>query len=244
MAQVDGAWRRFEDQLARRKPVFWWRDDDAATPSPALERLLALSAASHVPLALAVIPMKATPSLFSLLDEKILVLQHGCDHVNRASPGGKKTEFSETEDKNMPLERLARARSRLQQLAGERAVPVLAPPWNRFRQDLLADLPSIGLRGLSCYGARRAAEAAPGVRQVNTHIDIVDWQQGRRFVGEAAAFALASRYLDSGEPIGWLTHHAVHDGAAWEFLARLFAVPGARWASTEELFSYTRPAHG
>ena len=237
-------WKGFEDQLARRKPVFWWRDDDAATPSPALERLLALSAASRVPLALAVIPMLAASSLFSLLDEKISVLQHGCDHVNRAAPGGKKTEFSETEDKHMALERLARARSRLQQLAGERAAPVLAPPWNRFRQDLLTDLPSIGLLGLSCYGARREAEAAAGVRQVNTHIDIVDWHQGRRFIGEERAFDLVMKYFSRDEPVGWLTHHAVHDGAAWEFLARLFTVPGARWASAEELFSYTRPAHG
>jgi hypothetical protein len=244
MAQVDGAWRRVEDELARREPVFWWRDDDAAEASPALERLLSLSAASRVPLALAVIPMKAGPSLFSLLDKEIAVLQHGSDHVNRAAPGDKKSEFPKAEDKTAALERLALARARLRALAGPRALPVFVPPWNRFRQDLAGELSSIGLRGLSGYGARRAAEAAPGVRQVNTHVDIVDWHRGRSFIGEAAAFALALRYLDTGEPIGWLTHHAVHDGAAWEFLARLFTVRGARWASAEELFSYTRPAHG
>ena len=238
------SWKRFEDELARRKPVFWWRDDDAATPSPALERLLALSAASRVPLALAVIPLKAELSLFKILDNKISVLQHGCDHVNRAAPGDKKSEFPETEDKRTALERVALARSRLGELAGPRALPVFVPPWNRFRQDLLGELASIGLRGLSCYGARREAEAAPGVRQVNTHIDIVDWRQGRRFIGEECAFELAMKYFPGDEPVGWLTHHAVHDGAAWEFLARLFTVPGARWASAEELFSYTRPAHG
>ena len=237
-------WKGFEEELARRKPVFWWRDDDAALPSPALERLLSLSAASCVPLAVAVIPMKAGPSLFSLLDEGIAVLQHGGDHVNRAAAGDKKSEFPKTEDKNMALGRVAIARARLAELAGPRALPVFVPPWNRFRQDLAGELSSIGLCGLSGYGARRAAEAAPGLRQVNTHIDIVDWHQGRRFIGEERAFELAVKYFPGDEPVGWLTHHAVHDAAAWEFLARLFTLRGPRWASAEELFSYTRPAHG
>ncbi len=35
---------------------FWWRDDDATTRTPALERLLALSTTPRLPLALAVIP--------------------------------------------------------------------------------------------------------------------------------------------------------------------------------------------
>jgi hypothetical protein len=244
MAQVDGAWRRFEDELARREPVFWWRDDDAAKPSAALERLLALSATSGVPLALAVIPLKAELSLFKILDSKISVLQHGCDHVNRAAPGDKKSEFPQTEDKTTALERLALGRARFRELAGPRALPVFVPPWNRFRQDLLGQLSAIGLRGLSGYGARRAAEAAPAVRQVNTHVDIVDWHQGRRFIGEECAFELVMKYFPGDEPVGWLTHHAVHDAAAWEFLARLFTLRGPRWASAEELFSYTRPAHG
>jgi len=234
----------FEEELARRAPVFWWRDDDAAAPSPALERLLSLSAASRVPLALAVIPLKAELGLFKILDNKISVLQHGGDHVNRAAPGDKKSEFPETEDKSAALERVALARARLGQLAGPRALPVFVPPWNRFRQDLPGELSAIGLRGLSCYGARRSAEAAPGVRQVNTHIDIVDWRQGRRFIGEECAFELVMKYFHEDEPVGWLTHHAVHDAAAWEFLARLFTLRGPRWASAEELFSYTRPAHG
>ncbi len=189
MARVDGAWRRFEDELARREPVFWWRDDDAAKPSAALEHLLSLSAASRVPLALAVIPMQAGPSLFSLLGEKISVLQHGCDHVNRAAPGDKKSEFPKTEDKTAALERLALGRARFRELAGPRALPVFVPPWNRFRQ-------------------------------------------------------LVMKYFPGDEPVGWLTHHAVHDAAAWEFLARLLTLRGPRWASAEELFSYTRPAHG
>jgi hypothetical protein len=33
-------WSRFAEEVARRKPVFWLRDDDAVTPTPALDRLL------------------------------------------------------------------------------------------------------------------------------------------------------------------------------------------------------------
>jgi hypothetical protein len=105
-------------------------------------------------------------------------------------------------------------------------------------------LPAIGIRGLSMYGPRPRTEAAPGLRQVNTHVDIVAWRRGKRFLGEEETLELARRHLGSDEPIGWLTHHAVHDAAAWDFLERLFTLKAARWLSAAEAFSYTRPAHG
>jgi hypothetical protein len=235
-------WQEFEQAVARHKPVFWLRDDDATAPTPALDRLLGLAQAGGVPLALAVIPMSAQPALFSPLG-KVDILQHGGDHVNRAPAGAKKTEFPQQEAAAAALERLAKGKERLQALAGAQALPVLAPPWNRFRADLLAELPAIGLLGLSAYGARASAAPAPGLRQVNTHVDIVAWRQGKRFVGDEQALQLAMNCITQDEPIGWLTHHAVHDDGCWRFLERLFSVRGARWASAVELFSYNRPAH-
>jgi hypothetical protein len=79
---------------------------------------------------------------------------------------------------------------------------------------------------------------------VNAHVDIVDWRHGRRFIGEARALELAMKGLASGEPVGFLTHHAVHDAAAWTFLERLFNIQGARWLSAAQAFSYTAPANG
>ena len=134
------------------------------------------------------------------------------------------------------------AASASSKLAGPKLLPVLAPPWNRVRKDLLKKLPAIGVRGISCYGARQSAEPAPGLRQVNTHVDIVDWRQGRRFIGEEAALSKALPSHD--EPIGWLSHHAVQDAAAWQFLERLFTLGDIRWLSAAEAFSYTAPAHG
>jgi hypothetical protein len=98
---------------------------------------------------------------------------------------------------------------------------------------------------MSGYGVRTST--APGIVQVNTHVDIIDWRGTRAFVGEEAALRMAVKHLasrrtgtaDAAEPTGWLTHHAVHDKAAWEFLERLFErtkLRGARWIDPVELF--------
>lgn len=240
------SWRLLEEELARwrhagRTPDFWWRDDDATTPTPPLRRLLTLSAKSGVPLALAVIPLGAVPELFAEISA--CVLMHGTDHRNRAASGAKKTEFPEAEGEDAALARLASGRARLAALAGPAFVPVLAPPWNRFRQSLLPKLPAVGLRGLSRYGPRAAGEAF----EVNTHVDIIDWRGTRGFRGEDAVLETVVTHLaarrtgkaDAAEPTGLLTHHALHDAAAWDFLERFFdrtRRTGARWQEAAALF--------
>jgi hypothetical protein len=249
---VKPAWQALADEFARwrdagRAVELWWRDDDAAQPDPALARLLALAARSRVPLALAVVPLRAEPGLVAGLGGNVSVMQHGTDHVNRAAAGDRKTEFPAGEPERAALERLDRARERLQAQAGERFVPVLAPPWNRFPARLAAHL-APAYRGLSQYGARKTPEPFPGLRQVNTHADIVAWQSGRGFVGEETALQLMLAHLaarragtaDASEPTGLLTHHACHDGAAWDFLERLFettqTAAGVCWRDAADLF--------
>lgn len=250
---VSEAWRKFDDEISRwrdaGRPVeFWWRDDDAVRPAPELARLLELAAQTDVPLALAVVPDAAVPDLFAELGGGVSVLQHGVDHRNRATAGEKKTEFSSGEPAEAALARLAAGRARLESLAGARSIPVLAPPWNRLPAPLLPWLVAAGLRGLSTYGARAAAVPVPGITQVNTHVDIIAWRDGRGFVGEDEALGLAVRHLaarragavEFAEPTGWLTHHACHDEAAWKFLRRLFEstlhAPGILWRRAEDLF--------
>ena len=250
---MSAAWRALADALARwrdagRTVEFWWRDDDAARPDPALERLLALAHTSAIPLALAVIPMQAEEEAFENTGSNVSIIQHGSDHRNRARAGEKKTEFPAVEAPQAAVVRLAQAREQLAAWARARFVPVLAPPWNRLPETLVAQLVPAGFRGLSRFGARASAQPAPGVRQVNTHVDLVAWRAGRGFAGEDAVLAAAVRHLaakregraDAGEPTGWLSHHAVHDEAAWAFLERLFetlrAAPGLRWVGVQELF--------
>jgi hypothetical protein len=250
---MSGHWRALDDELARwrdteRVAEFWWRDDDAARPTPALQRLLGLAHRSGTPLALAVIPMQAESGLYDDLVPEVAIIQHGSDHRDRAGAGEKKTEFSAAEASSAACARLVHARERLAAGARSRFVPVLAPPWNRLPTQLISHLAGAGFLGLSRFGVRASAAAAPGLRQVNTHVDVIAWRAGRGFVGEEAALGAAIRHLaakregraDAGEPTGWLSHHAVHDQAAWAFLERLFettrAAPGLRWRSAQELF--------
>jgi hypothetical protein len=240
-------WSEFHAALDERnhagRPVqFWWRDDDASAPSPALERAVGLSKKYGVPLALAVIPQDATLQLFQSLHERVTVLQHGTDHRNRAAVGEKKTEYPGTEPAASALARISEGTKKLKPVPS--FIPVLAPPWNRMRNDLLDKLPGIGIRGISAYGPQKSREPAPGLRQVNTHVDVVAWRRGRHFVGEEQALSQAMKWLITGEPVGWLTHHAVHDAATWDFLERLFTLKDVRWRSAAEVFSYTAAAHG
>ncbi len=256
---MSAPWRALADELARwredgRVAEFWWRDDDAARPAAALARLLALSQRTSTPLALAVVPLQSEKEAFENIGSGVSILQHGTDHRNRAGAGEKKTEFSASEPARTAVARLAVARKQLEAWARERFVPVLAPPWNRLPEALAQRLAAAGLRGLSRFGVRAAAEAAPGVAQVNTHVDLIAWRAGRGFAGEEAVLGAAVRHLaakrlgraDAAEPTGWLSHHAAHDEAAWTFLERLFEAaretPGLRWRSAQELFHNSRPA--
>jgi hypothetical protein len=251
---VNAAWQAFFDEIARwqdagRTVEFWWRDDDAARPDPALSRLVAMARARSVPLALAVVPARSAREIFEDIGPGISILQHGTDHANRAGADEKKTEFPASEPPGEALERLAAARARLEAMAGGHFLPVLAPPWNRLPDRLATQLAGAGLRGVSRYGPRSGAQLAPGLRQVNTHVDIVAWRSGRAFIGTELALAGATTHLaakrmgmvDAEEATGWLTHHAVHDEAAWAFLERLFestrSLPAVAWRRPVEIFN-------
>ncbi len=250
---MNAAWNAFFDEVARwrdagRQVEFWWRDDDAARADRELSRLIELSHGHATPLALAAVPLQAERGIFEGLGPLVTVLQHGTDHVNRAPSGGKKTEFTATEPLAEAIARLVAARRKLQSLAGKRFVPVLVPPWNRIPPLFAPHLATAGYCGLSQYGARKHVEPASGLRQVNTHVDIIAWRADRAFVGEDIALGKATTHLaakrmdlaDAREATGWLSHHAVHDEAAWAFLERLFqstrGLPAVTWRRAEELF--------
>ena len=231
------AWRA-EGRIA----TLWWRDDDAAAPAPALDRLAGLAGEHGVTVGLAVIPALAQPSLAPWLEPvRAEVLQHGWAHRSHAAAGEKKSELGRHRAPGVMVAELARGLERLRELFGARCLPVLVPPWNRIDPDLIAALPDAGFRGLSVYGSRTAAEPAPGLRQTNCHVDVVDWRGGRGFVGRDRALAAVVRHLaarrgrwaDVSEATGLLTHHAVHEEATWTFIARFLERtaqhPAVRW---------------
>lgn len=244
-------WTTFFDEIARWKDAgrvvdFWWRDDDACRADAALTRLVGLSAATQVPLALAAIPHGVQTEVLEQDARWIRILQHGVDHVQRAAASERKTEFPESESVEVALERL---RSGQVRIAGPVTLPVLVPPWNRIGSARLPGrLAAAGYRGLSRFGPRKGTASAPGLVQVNTHVDVIDWRGSRGFVGEEAALGAATAHLqarregraDPGEATGWLTHHLVHDTACWAFLERLFertrCEPAVAWHGADALF--------
>jgi hypothetical protein len=246
-------WAPLEAELdawaaAGRIARFWWRDDDAIEPTPALERLLAL--AGPTPLALAVIPDRATGSLARRLSNagQVTVLQHGIAHANHAPPLAKKAELGPTRSATSLVSALATARRRLEALFGRHFLPVLVPPWNRIAAELVPLLTEAGFVGLSTAGPRRRAEAAPGLPQVNTHIDPIDWHGTRRSRPAAELVMETVRHLRlrrldptaDTEPLGLLTHHLLDDDATERFAAQLATLvrqhPAATWVSARELW--------
>ncbi|MSP88610.1 MAG: hypothetical protein EXQ92_07320 [Alphaproteobacteria bacterium] len=234
--------------------TFWWRDDDAVAPTPALDRLLQIAAEVGVAPGIAVIPAAASADLAARLAgcdvSGLAVLQHGFGHINHGAE--RKAEMGPERSAVQRRDELARGATLLTRSFGTRALPVLVPPWNRIGADLVPALPEIGFAGLSCYRARIARWAAPGTVQANTHIDIVDWRADKRFLGETEALDLAIGHLmvrrtgraDIDEPTGLLTHHLVQDAAAWQFtgdlIARTRGHASARWLTPAEVFEVPR----
>jgi hypothetical protein len=231
-----------DDVAARREAIrVWWRDDDAGRGHPALIRLLELAERLDLPLALAVVPMWLDTETQARIaaSPNATVLQHGFAHADHGAPQGKSIELG-GRDLESVLGELERGRALLADAFGCAFLAVLVPPWNRLDAGLVARLTSCGFVGLSTFGRRADAQAAPGLAQINTHLDPVDWRGTRLFVGEAAALARLIAVLDTEEPIGILSHHLAMDEAGWAFLDRLLCVlaghPGARLCAVHELF--------
>lgn len=238
--------------------TFWWRDDDAVSATPALDHLFDLSRLYQAPLSLAVIPAAADDHLAATVTEAadttgVAVLQHGFDHKNHAPASNKKAEFHEARAPDMQKRNIARGRALLAARFGQRFRPVFVPPWNRFPPSLIGLLGECGLTGVSTFKARPASHPAPGLMQVNTHVDPIDWRGSRGLADPAAILAQAIGHLrarrtgsaDPHEPTGLLTHHLVHDDRIWRFVADFLATttahPATRWLSADEAFADSHP---
>ncbi len=247
-------WPAFDLELeqwraAGRTAELWWRDDDVADMGPELDRLLALHRETGIPLALAVVPAHATAALAERLaaEPGVDVLQHGYAHVNHATPDeGKKIELGPHRPAMIVLGELGTGWLALERLFGNRPLGVMVPPWNRIAPALVPTLPEIGFTGLSTFGARPRAQPVRGLRQINTHVDLIDWKGGGGFAGESACLdalvaALSRSRAQGGEPVGLLSHHLVMDGGAWDFLRSFWegtkTMSGMRVRSARELFA-------
>ncbi|MHC9236361.1 polysaccharide deacetylase family protein [Pseudooceanicola sp. 502str34] len=211
----------------------WWRDDDAVAATPELDQLAQEARAFGLRIDLAVIPAGLEPTLAPAVAEgPFRALVHGLHHANHAPADRKKAEFGDTRPLSDRLVEAHQGLATLRARLGGRLLPVFVPPWNRIGADMAPGLAQIGYRGLSTFRPRAAVEAAPGLLQLNTHLDPIDWRGTRSAVAPEAFAAQTLRLLedrrtgraDAEEPLGLLTHHLVHDAAIWSLVRAYWEV--------------------
>lgn len=259
----ESAWNALAGELdawlgQRHQATLWWRDDDAGRPHPALEQLLTAGGRMGIPLGVAVVPAWLTAEVAETLEaagEIVVVLQHGFAHANHETeiqPGERKVRPAECgvgRSVGVALEELTVGATRLRARFGGRFLPLFVPPWNRIAPAVIAELPRLGYRGLSTFGPRQVATPAPGLLQVNCHVDPILWREGKRFAGPTVTLdrlrahlsARRERRVDPSEPTGILTHHRDLDPAGWAFLeellSRLRTHPAATFPSLASLLT-------
>lgn len=228
------AWQRDQGRQVR----FWLRDDDAVIPTVALNRFIALTKEFQVPACLAVIPHNTGKELSMYLNNEshVSVSVHGWAHENHAHNDEKKQELGSHRPASAVISELDRGYEYLQQLYDEQFVPLLVPPWNRIADDVVQGLPEIGFQALSTFGPEKLSN----IRLINTHVDLIDWKGtrgGRTTVDLVADLVKAIQKIET--PIGFLTHHLVHDEIAWRFMEQLFEVTAnneaCQWESIAEI---------
>ena len=231
------------DEIARRaaagRPLrLWLRDDDAVEPTTALDTLLALTGHHAVPVLIAVIPAFTGKALATRLADAPLarVAVHGWAHENHAGPGEKNQELGAHRPAKAVLDELSHGFEHLSTLHAGRFVPMLVPPWNRIAPTVIEGLPAAGFKALSVFGPEKPAPLA----MCNTHVDIIDWRGTRGARSAEAVIADLVRVSQTHDgPIGLLTHHLVHDAAAWALMALIFeataGTAGCVWARAGDL---------
>lgn len=212
-----------------RLPVpLWWRDDDAVTQTPALDRLIDIGERLGIAAHLAVIPKGVQPDLRDVCGAEgpCVALVHGWAHENHAPSAAKKAEFGIGRDA-APQE-LQCALEKMENCFGQDFLPIFVPPWNRIDPALVPRLSQMGYIGLSTFTPRAARHAAPDLVQINTHLDPIFWKGHRSLADPESLIQQCVTLLrdrrkgrsDGSEPFGFLTHHLVHDDAIWRFTER------------------------
>ena len=230
-------------RVAGRQPQVWWRDDDAISLTPGLERLTQFTGEAGIDVLLAVIPAYADQALAAFVGQHghLQPCVHGWSHTNHAPAPEKKCELGTHRALDTVLAEIERGRQRLDGLFGPGLVPVLVPPWNRIRDDLAPRLGEIGIKAFSTFTHKRTY---PEI-QANTHVDVMDWKAPGGAAGKAPerlqnelAAALAVSRANGFYPVGLLTHHLVHDEVAWSSLSAVLTHTGLHWVSFDQAVDY------
>ena len=241
--KLDGELARWRRRGVR--PRLWWRDDDVRGPTPALDRLLGLTHGR--PIALAAIPDGDLEGLARRISglRHVSVGQHGLDHVNRRD-AGPPSEYGSAPSLGQVAARVGEGLQRMRAAGLEPRF--YTPPWNTVDPGLAPALAGLGFPLLSAGDVQVVHASLP---YASAEIDVLAWKRGPAFKGVARVLTELRRALedrrerqDFHRPIGLLTHHLVHDEAAWRFLSWAPSWLGERfdWTSLDDLASPSAPS--
>lgn len=231
----------------------WWRDDDAAEPEMALDRLINLTEAHSAPCGLAVIPAKTGEPLRRFVSgcSHIWILQHGFAHVNHAPSGSGAWELGLHRPKDVILDELRQGKNKLSRLFKDHFVPAIVPPWNKIDSDLFPYLQNLGFHGVSASYKRKRPLMPEGMSYADAHCDLLTWkdkEKGAAFVGVERCIEDMVKHLNAKrkgratptEPTCVLTHHLEMDEASWEFMEQLLPMvsqhAAAEWVSPADIW--------
>ena len=226
-------------------PEFWWRDDDATHHCSELDPLIELAHNLAIPCILAVIPASFSETLSGKIahDNFITPVQHGYSHQNHATEHEKKQELGNHRPLSDVEAEILQGFSDLKK-SFPRFFPVMVPPWNRMHESVAEQLEDMGFRGVSTFAAQRF-DRAP--KQINVHIDIIDWRGSRRqkpldvIVAELVANLRQKRENPNSDlcATGIMTHHKDQSREDWTVLHLLFQTildQGGVFRDAPELF--------
>ena len=207
----------------------WWRDDDATEPTAALDRLYDTAERLDVPVHVAVIPGRAKPGLSAMTASSGLMIPiaHGWQHWNHAPPHLKRSEFGTPRPD--AAEEIGAAFAAMKAIFGTGFLPLFVPPWNRLDPSHVGALREAGFRGVSTFPSKQILGPTPGLHQIRTHVDPIDWHGDGGLLPTEAVIARtvyrlqARRYglSPAHEPFGLLTHHLVQNEETWQFFERI-----------------------
>jgi peptidoglycan/xylan/chitin deacetylase (PgdA/CDA1 family) len=236
-----------------RDVALWWRDDDLIAHGANFEALIGLSARTAIPLLIAIIPGLVDQSLDIHATDPALAFfcQHGWQHRNHEPGLGPKSEFGPGRAIAEVRDEVIAGRGMLERLLGNRLLPAFVPPWNAFDPRHGEVLDECGFTGLSTYTIRTSTDFRPGIRMVNTHLDVLRWDaEGGPvplalddLLARLADLVMQHRLAGAAElePIGLLTHHRAMRPDTWPAVEALFAalceVDGITWRSPGDLFA-------
>ena len=105
------------------------------------------------------------------------------------------------------------------------------PPWNRISEGVIPNLLDFGFSGFSAFGRKSLKVHEPNLKWFNTHIDVIDWRNTRRFIGgESMTLQITNnlkrqrRTNETSEPFGILTHHLNMIESDWEEFRNIFTI--------------------